>query len=396
MKPSESGSTALQERRIVSGERSAGVAEAPEHAECLRGGAADTWPSVSVIVPVLNEERHVEACLRAIMAQDYQDAKLEVIIVDGMSTDRTAAIVHACAAEDPRIRLLPSPRRRTPFSMNIGVAAARGDVLVRIDGHSVVAADHVRRCVDFLLRSGADHVGGLMRATGQRYVARTIALALSSPAGVGNARFRYTTREGDIDTVPFGAFRRETVLRLGGFDERFSQGQDSEFDFRITLSGGRVCISPEISTDYYCRDSLPRLARQFYRYGRAKAYMLHKHGGLPSPRALAPASLLSLIGALALAAPGVPGARLALAAVVACYAACLAVSGLVAARHNWKLAPLLPLTFMILHASHGAGFLSGLPRFLTPRPTERLRGSLIVAAEDDPAPRIAASASTAS
>jgi GT2 family glycosyltransferase len=302
---------------------------------------------------------------------------MEIIVVDGMSTDRTREIVRGFAERDNRIRLLPSPKRRTPFSMNIGVAAASGEVVVRVDGHSVIGSDHVRRCVAFLLQSGADHAGGLMRQQGNTFLARAIALALSSPAGVGNARFRYTDREQDIDTVPFGAYRRETILRLGGFDEAFPIGQDSELDYRITLSGGRVRITPRISTDYFCRDSLRALARQFYRYGRAKAHILHKHGGLPSPRALAPATLLGALLSLGVASPMSRVARRMLAGVLAGYVAlCLAAAGVIGARRGWRYAPLLPAVFAVLHFSHGAGFLSALPRFLTPRPTDRLHGSL--------------------
>lgn len=338
------------------------------------------FPSVSIIVPVLNEARHIEACLQSIMAQDYPRARVEILVVDGMSTDATPVIVRACAAGDPRILLLFSPKRRTPFSMNIGLAASTGEVIVRIDGHSVVGPDHVRRCVEYLLSSGADHVGGVMRARGNTYVARTIAAALSSPFGVGSARFRYTTREQDIDTVPFGAYRRDTIIGLGGFDERFLICQDSELDYRIILSGGRVRVTPATSTDYYCRTSLRLLAHQFFRYGRGKAFILHKHGGLPSPRAMVPATFLSCIGLLALAAPFRSWARGLLRALLIAYAAgCLVASAVTAATRGWRYLALLPVTFATLHVSHGMGFLSALPRFLTPRPVERLRGSLDVA-----------------
>ncbi len=176
--------------------------------------AGRAWPSVSVVIPVLNEERYIEQCLRAAMAQDYPRGLMDIVVVDGMSTDLTREIVEVLAREDRRIRLLLSPQRRTPYSMNIGVAAATGDVLVRIDGHSIVVPDHVRQLVDYLVTAGVDHVGGVMRATGRTYMARVIALAMSSPFGVGTARFRYTEREEDIDTVPFGAYWRRKILEL--------------------------------------------------------------------------------------------------------------------------------------------------------------------------------------
>ncbi len=334
-------------------------------------------PTVSIVIPVLNEERDVEACVRAVLAQDYPRELIEVIVVNGPSTDRTSEIVRSLAREDGRVRPLSSPLKLIPYSMNIGLAAASGEVVVRIDGHSVVAPDHVRRLVAYLSRSGADHVGGVMRATGRTYVARAIALATSSPFGVGTARFRYTTREQDIDTVAFGAYRREALRRLGGFDERFPIGEDPELDHRIQLQGGRVCVTPSVETEYYCRDSLPRLAKQYVRYGRAKAKILHKHGTLPSPRALAPALVVLLIVFLAVAALFSFRARKALVSVLAMYGVGLVnASAFTARRRGPRYAPLLPVAFATLHLSHGIGFLSALPVFLTPRPADRLHGSL--------------------
>jgi cellulose synthase/poly-beta-1,6-N-acetylglucosamine synthase-like glycosyltransferase len=337
------------------------------------------WPSVTVIIPVFNEERSITACLQSVVAQDYRADRMEIIVVDGMSTDRTRDIVYGFAEQDNRIRLLPSPKRHTPCSMNIGVAAAAGEVLVRVDGHSVITGEHVRRCVSLLQRSGADHVGGLMRQRGRTYLARTIALALSSPVGVGSARFRYTDKEQDIDTVPFGAFHRDTLLRLGGFDEAFPVGQDSELDYRITLCGGHVRIDPSISTDYFCRESIPALARQFFRYGRAKAQILHKHGGLPSPRSLVPAAFLTTISVLTLSASVSLMARQMLAVTLAAYSTlCVAAAMVIGAKCGWRHIPLLPAVFAVLHISHGAGFLSFMPRFLAPRPLDRLHGSLAI------------------
>jgi len=334
-------------------------------------------PTVSIVIPVLNEERDVEACVRAVLAQDYPRELIEVLVVDGPSTDRTSEIVRSLVRGDGRVHLLSSPLKLIPYSLNIGLAAARGEVIVRIDGHSVVAPDHVRSLVAYLSRSGADHVGGVMRATGRTYVARAIAVVTSSPFGVGTARFRYTTREQDIDTVAFGAYRREALRRLGGFDERFPIGEDPELDYRIQLQGGRVCVTPSVETEYYCRDSLPRLAKQYVRYGRAKAKILHKHGTLPSPRALAPAFLVLLIVFLATTALFSSSARQALVGVLAAYGfGLLGASAFTARRRGPRYAPLLPVAFATLHLSHGVGFLSALPVFLTPRPVDRLRGSL--------------------
>jgi hypothetical protein len=263
--------------------------------------------------------------------------------------------------------------------MNIGLACAEGDVIVRIDGHSLVAPDHVRRCVEFLAQSGADHVGGVLRATGRTSVGQAIALATSSPLGVGSARFRYTDREQRIDTVPFGAYRRETILRLGGFDERFLIGQDSELDHRINLSGGAVRVTPAISTQYFCRESLVQLAIQYFGYGRARGHVLHKHGSLPSVRTVLPASFVVVLGILSLAALIGDVQRNVLEFALIAYAIGCILAGIsIAARHGWRHVALLPVVLATLHVSHGMGFLSALPMFIKPWPTDRWRGSLVL------------------
>jgi GT2 family glycosyltransferase len=233
--------------------------------------------------------------------------------------------------------------------------------------------------VDYLFSSGADHVGGVMRATGRTYLQQAIALAMSSPFGVGTARFRYTRREHDIDTVPFGAFRRETLLRLGGFDERFVIGQDSEFDHRLILRGGRVRVTPEIHTDYYCRDSFKGLALQYFRYGKAKAKILHKHRSLPSPRAAMPAAFVGLVVILLAMAPFSGAARRGLWTLLAAYlTGCLGAGMFIAAKGGWRYLPALPPILATLHWSHGLGFLSALPIVREPRPENPLQGSLEV------------------
>jgi len=368
------------------------------------GGLTLPWPGplprVSVVIPVLNEERYIEACLRTVLAQDYPRDLLEVIVVDGLSTDRTADIVRSLAAADGRVHLLSSPSGRIPCSLKIGLAAATGAVVVRVDGHSIEAPDtcgaswRTSTAREWTTSAG---FGGVMRATGRTYVARAIALAMSSPFGVGTARFRYTNREGAIDTVPFGAYRLETLRRLGGVDEGLPIGEDAELDYRITVSGGRVWITPEIETEYYCRDSFRRLARQYTRYGRAKAAILHKHGALPSPRALAPVLFVLGLSLLGAASPLSLLAHRALAVVLSVYALGTAVATVyVAIRRGWRHAPLLPVAFATLHLSHGLGFLTALPLFLRPRPAERLRGSLAPSSGEERFDEVAPAARAAS
>lgn len=318
-------------------------------------------PFVSVVIPMRNEARHIGRCLDAVLAQTYPADRMEVVVVDGDSTDGSGEQVRTVATRDGRVRLVMNPRRTTPSSLNAGIAAARGEVIVRVDAHTTIAPDYVRRCVDALRRTGAQNVGGCMRPVGETPAGKAIAIATTSRFGVGNARFHYATEPGYVDTVYMGAWPRGVLDALGGFDERFVTNQDNELNFRILQSGGRIYLDPSIESRYVTRPSLRALARQYYRYGFGKARVLRKHGRLPSLRqVVAPILVASLGGALALAA--LRPALWPLSAVVGgSYAlANLGVSTRLAARHGWRHLPRLPIVFATIHLVWGLGFLAGL------------------------------------
>jgi len=322
-------------------------------------------PLVTVILPVKNEGPFIERSLGAVLAQDWNPALLEVIVADGMSTDDTRRIVRRCAEGAPQISLsiVDNPGGIVPTAMNAGIAAARGEVIVRVDGHTIVDPDYVRRCVEALRRSGAENVGGRMTAVGETPFARAVSAATSSPFGVGGARFHYSDREEWVDTVYMGAWPRKVLEDLGGFDPEMVRDQDDELNYRLRARGGRILLSPDIRSRYFNRPTLRSLARQYFQYGFWKVRVLQKHPRQMRPRQFAPPALVAGLGLLGVASPFWRPARLALAAVAGTYvAASLAASGH-AARKGGARAALLPAAFTTLHFSYGFGFLLGLARF---------------------------------
>jgi cellulose synthase/poly-beta-1,6-N-acetylglucosamine synthase-like glycosyltransferase len=247
--------------------------------------------------------------------------------------------------------------------MNAGIAAARGEVIVRVDGHTIVERDYVRRCVEALRRSGAQNVGGRMTAVGETPFARAVAAATSSPFGVGGARFHYSNREEWVDTVYMGAWPRNVLEDLGGFDPEMVRDQDDELNYRLRARGGRILLSPEIRSRYFNRPTLRSLARQYFQYGFWKVRVLQKHPRQMRPRQFAPPALVAGLGLAVVASPFWRPAGLALAALGGSYAAAnLAASAWTARKRDGRLA-LLPVAFATLHFSYGLGFLSGLARF---------------------------------
>jgi glycosyltransferase involved in cell wall biosynthesis len=322
-------------------------------------------PFVSVILPVRNEGPFIERSLGAVLAQDWDPARLEVIVADGLSTDETRAIVRRCADAVPAIAvsIVDNPAGIVPTAMNAGIAAARGDVIVRVDGHTIVEPDYVRRCVEALRRSGAQNVGGRMKAAGDEPFARAVAAATSSPFGVGGARFHYSDREEWVDTVYMGAWPREVLEELGGFDPEMVRDQDDELNYRLRARGGRILLAPEIRSLYFNRATVRSLARQYFQYGFWKVRVLQKHPRQMRPRQFAPPALAAGLLVSAAASPFWRPARLAFVALGAAYASANLAASAGTARKRRAGFPLVSAAFATLHLSYGLGFLSGLARF---------------------------------
>jgi GT2 family glycosyltransferase len=315
---------------------------------------------VSVILPVRDDVSLIGECLDAVLASDYPADRLEVLVVDGMSADGTREAVAARAAEDARLRLVDNPGRTAAAGLNRGVEVAHGEVIVRMDARTRPEPDYVRACVEILERSGASSVGGPQRATGTGLVGRAAAVATTSPYGAGDARFRYSERQEEVDTVYLGAWRRSTLESTGGFDEGLAVNQDYELNHRLRKAGGRVLLSPSIRSTYRIRESLGELAGQYYRYGRGKAGMLRRFPDALRWRQLAPPALVAGLAASVAILPVAPAAAAILPGLYA--ATTVLTSVLTGIRRDPGTTAVLPVVFATIHLSWGLGFWAGLLR----------------------------------
>jgi len=329
-------------------------------------------PFVSVIVPCRNEEQHLGRCLESILASDYPHDRMELLVVDGMSSDRTRDIVASYAARHPMIRLLDNPRLIAPCALNLGIQAARGEVILRMDAHVIYLPSYLPILVHALLERGADNVGGVLETLpgADTAVARAIALGLSHRFGVGNSYFRVGAPQPRwVDTVAFGCFRREAFERAGLFDEELVRNQDDEFNYRLIRRGGRVLLMPTARAYYVARKSLRQLWRMYFQYGYFKPLVARKVGRVMTLRQLVPSLFLTALAASGLAAVWWRPAALAGAGLAAAYAAALLAAGAAAVpRHGPRVAAALALVFPVLHVAYGVGFLLGLrDHLLRPR-----------------------------
>ena len=319
-------------------------------------------PILSVIVPVRNEERFIRPCLESILA-DAPPGGVEVIVVDGMSDDATARIVEAIADVDARIRLIRNPSRFVPRAMNLGIAAARGPFIGRIDGHCLVVTGYFPGCLARLIRGGYECVGGVLVHEGGTGKERAVAAAMTSPVGVGSARFRTARAAGAdelVDTLSFGVYRRDLFDRIGMFDEQFVRNQDDELNLRLIRAGFRILLAPALRIRYFVRGSLRQLSRQYFQYGYWKWRVFAKHGRFASMRHLAPSTfVLCLIIAAILALFNTAG-RLALGLVLGLYLLVIAIEALRLRLSAKTGLANTALALMTLHFSYGVGLLNAI------------------------------------
>jgi succinoglycan biosynthesis protein ExoA len=241
---------------------------------------------VTVIIPARDEERFIARTLDAIAKQDYQN--LQIVVIDGGSTDNTLVVVGEHMAADERIELVHNPRHTIPMSLNIGLAQARGQWLVRMDAHSTVDPSYVRLAVDRLREGCWGGVGGRKDGVGETAAGHAIAAVLGSRFGVGNSVYHHGVTAQEVDHVPFGAYPVELVRSLGGWNEDLPTNEDFEFDYRLRQSGRRLLFDPEMAIDWHCRQSIPDLFRQYQRYGRGKVDVARLHPDSMGPRHVLP------------------------------------------------------------------------------------------------------------
>ena len=243
-------------------------------------------PAVSVIIPVLNEERFLKQSVQAILNQNYS-GQLEIILALGPSKDQTNVIAQELA-KDQRIKLVENPSGRTASALNNAIKNSNFDIIVRLDGHAIVDSNYIKNAVKTLVESGADNVGGLMKAEGTNAFERSVAAAMTSKFGVGNAPFHVGGKSGEVDTVYLGTFRKSALERVGYFDESFIRAQDWEMNYRIRKTGGKIWFNPDLVVSYRPRKNILQLAKQYFEYGQWRKQVTKTYPETVSMRYLAP------------------------------------------------------------------------------------------------------------
>lgn len=315
---------------------------------------------VSVVMPVRDEARHIASCLQSLVDQDYPMERVEVLVSDGMSTDGTRQIVEEFQRRFPYIRLIDNPAGIVPTALNMGVAASRGSVVLRVDGHTVLPPTYLRRCVALLEEVAADVVGGRIIHHGNSYIGEAIAIAMGSRFGTGNSKYRHGNQAGETDTVQNAAYRRELFDRVGTFDERLIRNQDIEFHARVRSRGGYIHFDPTLQTLYHVRPTVSGFLRQAFANGRWNIITARLRPGSLSVRHFVPmAFVVGMAGGAVLGTAGL-GWRW-LGVVLGPYAvlAALVSVGQAVRRGLWFL-PILPALFFLLHAAYGLGSLRGI------------------------------------
>ena len=326
-------------------------------------------PLTTIIMPIRNEADYIERSLGAVLAQDYPAEYMEILVVDGMSDDGTREYIQSLLPQHPHLQLIDNPAQIVAPGFNEALRRARGEIIVRVDGHCEIAPDYVRQCVTHLQNSDIDGVGGPIETIGETDESRVIALAMSSRFGVGGSAFRtIKDRSLLVETVPFPAYTRETIQKNGYLDEELVRNQDDEYNYRLLKAGGKILLASDIRSRYYSRGTLRSLWRQYFQYGYWKVRVLQKHPRQMRARQFVPPLFAFALTTTAVTGPFFHFARLLGFAISGAYLLVnLIASGVTAVRNaqsqSRRALFLLPPIFGILHLGYGFGFLLGLVKF---------------------------------
>ncbi len=316
-----------------------------------------SFPSLTVVMPVRDEEHTLADAVESVLRQDYP-VPFQIVLAVGPSRDRTEAQAEDLGRRYPSVRIVPNPAGTTPAGLNAAIAASTGELIARVDAHAQLSPGYLRRAAETSLRTGADNVGGIQRAVGTTPFERSVATAMTSRFGVGDAEFHYGGEPGPTDTVYLGVFRHDALDRVGGYDEDLVRNQDYELNWRLRETGGTVWFDPELEVTYRPRGTLRGLARQYFQYGQWKRRVLQRHPRSVRARQLAPP--ITVIGLAVGAGLAATGRRWGLLAPATYGAACLVATATADATPAARAR--LPLVFTTMHLAWGAGFLCGVGR----------------------------------
>lgn len=316
--------------------------------------------TVSLVIPVYNESKYIDGCIQSLLQQDYPASDMEWIFVDGGSTDDTVKSIRKYAADYPHlIKILDNPHKTVPYAMNMGIMQSKGKYIIRLDAHADYANDYISKCVMYLDTIDADNVGGVAETKAQGFIGNCIAKMLSSKFGVGNSEFRTNGKSGYVDTVPFGAFRREVFREYGGYDERLARNQDNEMNYRIRKNGGKIYLSDDIHLSYYCRDSIKGISDMAMKNGMWNVITMKLCPGAMGVRHFVP--MLFVLSVIGLGALGLSHRWFwwLLLIELSLYLSLDIVFSLKLSMRIKEIAMLFVL-FPIFHISYGIGSIKGL------------------------------------
>jgi len=320
---------------------------------------SSSFQPVSVILPILNEERDLNQCITAILQQDYP-ADIEIILALGPSTDKTTLIAEKLSAADKRIKLVNNPSGQTATGLNLAIKKSSYEILCRIDGHSEISSTYIKTAVEIINNQGAVNVGGLMFADSEKGLQRTIAQAMRSKLGVGSSKFHTGGSAGESETVYLGTFKKSAMLAVGGFDERYIRAQDWELNYRLRKNGGLIWFDPRLVVTYRPRNTFRKLAKQYFQYGRWRRVITRQHQNTMNFRYLAPPIavliiLLSVFFAVLLD-------PVLITPVIIYFASLIAGGIFIGKKITDKL--LMPFVLATMHLSWGIGFITSPKKLL--------------------------------
>jgi glycosyltransferase involved in cell wall biosynthesis len=318
---------------------------------------------VSVVIPCRNEEKYIGKCIQSIIDQSYGINNIEALVCDGCSDDNTQQIIKEYNTKYPQIKLVVNDKKVAPTAMNLGIKASNGEIIVIFGAHAYMDKDYIKICVEKLKNKDIVCVGGRIINISENSMAEAISFSMGSPFGVGNALFRFSEKEQLVDTVAFGAYRRSIFDEIGYFDEEFVRNQDDELNFRISKSGNKMLLAPDIISHYYTRGSFGKLWTQYFQYGFWKVRVIQKHKKPAAIRHLIPLIFVVSLTLGALVSPFSKVARYLFLTEILLYLSGAIIFSLKASKGQIKYVPRMIVAFLILHLSYGIGFLEGLVVF---------------------------------